>query len=183
MFRVFVVVVAFLTVQPAVASEWVVDKNESKIRFSGTHIGNVFEGVFEDWSAEIRFDPENLASAKVRVAIRTASALTGNGLYDGTLKGGDWFDVANHSDAIFEATNFSQKANGLYWTEGILTIRDKSLPFAFDFSLGIQDSMVHMQASQPLDRIDFGLGIGSDADAAWVSREIGLVINLTATRR
>jgi len=183
MFRAFVVVAAFLMVQPVAASEWQVDKSESEIRFSGTHIGTAFEGVFQGWSAEIRFDPKNLASASVRVAIKTASAFTGNGLYDGTLKGNDWFDVANHSDAVFEATNFNQKAYGLYRAEGMLTIRDKSLPFAFDFSLGIQDSIAHMQASQPIDRIDFGLGVGSDEEAAWVSRKIGLAINLTATRR
>lgn len=180
MVRVFALLILLMAAGQAVASDWKVDPAQSVIRFSGTHAGKPFEGVFEKWTAEISFSSENLPAARVRVEIDTASATTGNGLYDGTLKGEDWFNVGVFPVAVFEAQQFSHLGGDTYRAEGTLTIRGKALPFVFDFTLHIDGSTARMQASSELDRIAFGLGVKSDSKAAWVSKMIGLTLKVGA---
>jgi len=161
--------------------DWQVNLTNSEIRFSGKHAGADFKGVFERWDADISFDPNKLDTSHVRVTIETASAVTGNGLYDGTLKGKDWFDIENHKSAVFEASSFQALGEKRYRVQGNLTIKGNRVSLPFDFTLDVEGTDAKMTASIPLDRIKHGLGVGSDPDASWVSREIGLDIIVNAS--
>jgi polyisoprenoid-binding protein YceI len=168
---------------PAAAAEWQTDPANSEIRFSGSYASSPFTGVFEKWSADINFDPANPAQAKVRVLINTASAATGSKINDGTLKSADWFDVKNHPQAVFEASNFTALDGNRYRAEGVLVIKGTKLPLAFEFQLDVEGATAHLQAGFTLDRIAYGLGVKADPTADWVSREITLDIKLTARKR
>jgi cytochrome b561 len=162
------------------------DYSQSTIRFKGTHAGNAFEGTFQQWKADIRFDAANLAESQFRVTIETASAHTGNKMYDGTLPTEDWFDVKNHPQAMFESQSITLLAEGKYRVEGKLTLRNFTEPVAFDFALIPADGKaekVEATASLALNRLLFGIGKKSDAKAEWVSEEIGLEIKLVANRQ
>ncbi len=172
-------IVAFSTA--SIAADWSVDTGKSEVKFSGTHAGNAFTGVFEKWTAAITFDPADLANAHVRVEFDPNSAKTGNGLYDGTLKGDDWFKVNSFKSAVFDAATFTHKGGNMYVAEGTLQIRDKTLPLTLEFTLDITGNSAVMTAKHSLDRIAYDLGVQSDADASWVSKEIGLAIKLVAS--
>lgn len=77
----------------ASSGNWTVVQDQSEIRFSGTHDGSAFSGVFEDWTADITFDPDRLDEAKAVVSIATSSARTGKKLYDDSLVASEWFAV------------------------------------------------------------------------------------------
>ncbi len=162
----------------AAAKSWGVDKAESAIVFSGVHAGSPFEGRFEDWTANIEFDPEAPQNAVVLVTVETASAKTGTDLYDGTLTGADWFNVESFPQARFEAMGAEPDGAGGYTLKGTLTIRENSAPVALTFKA--DETKAAADATVTLQRLDFGLGAESDPQGSWVSLEIPVTIKLVA---
>ncbi len=160
------------------ATAWGVDYDKSAITFSGEHAGSPFEGRFETWDANIEFDPKAPEDAVVLVTIDTASAKTGNALYDGTLVGSDWFDTGTFPQARFEAFGATPDGEGGYTLEGQLTIRDHSVPVSVIFAAN--DSEASADSTVVLQRLEFGLGASSDPSGGWVSLEIPVTVKLIA---
>ncbi len=160
------------------AAAWGVNYEESAITFSGEHAGNAFEGRFEKWDANIEFDPAAPEEAVVLVTIDTASATTGNALYDGTLVGADWFDTGTFPEARFEAFGATPDGEGRYTLNGQLTIRDNSVPVSVVFQAS--DSEASADSTVMLKRLEFGLGANSDPTGGWVSLEIPVTVKLRA---
>lgn len=172
-----------LATAPAEAAEYTVDTKASKIAFSGTHADTPFSGNFEEWTAVLSFDAGDLENSKFIATFNTASAKTGNAMYDGTLPQADWFDVKNHPQATFTTTAIAAKPDGSgYSATGDLTIRGVTKPVQFDFTLSdLAQSPVTAKATLTINRLDFDIGKKSDASAEWVSRDITLTLDITAT--
>ncbi len=160
------------------AMSWGVDKEASAITFSGVHAGAPFEGQFEDWTANIEFDPAAPGDAVVLVTIETASAKTGNSLYDGTLSGADWFNSGTFPQARFEAFGAEPDGSGNYVLNGKLTIRDHTVPVTVAFQAS--DSKAQADSTVTLQRLEFGMGAESDPQGDWVSLEIPVTVTLVA---
>jgi polyisoprenoid-binding protein YceI len=167
----------------AVPPGWAVVPAKSSIAFSGTHVGNPFRGTFGQFQATIRFDPADLPNSKATVTIATASARTGDKFQETSLAGAEWFDPAGHPRATFVTSRIVPAGQpGRYVADGTLTIKGKAVPVRLPFTVRIAGNTAVMQGATTLDRIALGLGTQSDASGAWVSKPIGLSINLTATR-
>lgn len=178
---VIFVAMLFVNVLPVYSAEYIVDKAESVIGFSGTHAGQAFKGKFEKWEAIISFDAANLTESVIKVNIDTASAKTGNAMYDGTLPTADWFDIKNHPQASFVSESVTQKTDGTFTAKGSLTIRGKAVPVTFDFALSdTAVPPVKTTFTLTLDRLAHDIGLKSDAKAEWVSKEITLNISIMA---
>lgn len=177
-------IIAFITLlsPAAMAKSYVVDMDHSHIMFQGQHAGNDFEGEFKEWQAQIAFDQDNLASSHAVVTITTKSAETGNAMYDGTIPSEDWFNSVQFPTATFKSTSFSKTDTG-YEVTGDLTIRDvtKSMTFPFALEGTESENTVKMAAQLPINRLDFGVGKGSDPSADWVSDVMTVTINVMAT--
>lgn len=182
----FSLVLVFILFLPmtSLASEYQVDYDQSKITFSSTHAGENFTGHFNSWQAQIDFDENDLANSFAKVIFKTDTATTRNTLYDETLPKADWFDLKNYKTAVFETTDIDAKeGTGAYRAKGNLTIKDKTVPIEFDFSLAdLQEGGVNMTASFSVYRLDYNIGAKSDPDAEWVTNEIKIDINLVATK-
>ncbi len=166
---------------PVKAADYAVDYDNSVITFTGVHAGNEFQGTFEDWEAVITFDPDKLEDSHVRVVIKTASAKTGDKLYDGTLPETDWFDVKNHPEAVFESETISKNDDDTYNVSGNLQIKEQVKPLSFDFSLtDLTADPVTVEAGFIIDRLDYGLGVKSDPSAEWVDQDISLQLKVLA---
>ncbi len=180
--RLLLVFCLLLSPMAAFAKAYTVDMSQSSIRFSGTHAGNLFDGVFEKWQAEIEFDEANLAASTITVTIDMASAKTGNAMYDGTLPTADWFDVKRHPHAVFTTSIIAEHNDGGYHAQGLLTIREHAVPVTFLFQLSDNgDDGVVTKFTLSVNRLDFSIGAKSDAKAEWVSDVIPLTITLSAT--
>lgn len=160
---------------------WTVDRDKSAITFKGTHAGSPFEGAFKDWTAAIRFAPDNTAS-NAMVTIKTGSAETGNTLYDGTLPGPDWFDSAKFPDARFQSRAITHGEGDNYTVDGLLTIRDETKPISFPARISTADGVATLNATVTVNRVDFGVGKAPDPEGAWVSRDIEIVLSVTAVK-
>jgi cytochrome b561 len=112
-----------------------------------------------------------------------ASAVTGNKMYDGTLPSEDWFFVSSFPNSTFESNKISRNEDGTFHLDGILQIRDTKQPISFDFFISDTAAQpVTMTASFPLNRLGYGIGLKSDAEAEWVSRDIQVDLKIVATR-
>lgn len=164
-------------------ANWDVQLAASSIGFSGTHAGNAFSGRFERFNASVRFDPADLANAKVRVVVNTDSARTGSKLQESSLKESDWFDVGKFPIAMFESDGFSQSGPGQFEMRGQLTIKGVASPVRLPFQLSQSGKSATAKGRVELDRIALKIGVGSDANAEWVSAKIPLDITLVANAK
>lgn len=175
-----------LALAPAVAhaqaSEWSVDEAASSIRFSGTHAGRAFSGKFENWTARIRFDPDNLAQSRIIVIIDTSTAMTGDKVQESTLANSEWFDVANHRFARFQSSKITSRGGNRYSAQGTLEIKGAKTSVTLPFTLAIDGNQARGTGSLTLDRIALGMGTKSDPRAQWVSRNINLSVSVSAIR-
>jgi polyisoprenoid-binding protein YceI len=168
----------------ASAASFTLDKDNSSLEFSGTHMGKKFTGTFKTWDADIDFDPIHLNTSQVSVTIDSASAYTGNTVNDATLPQADWLDSKNYPTITFKSTAFEDLGNKLYKVTGDLTIKAVTLPISFEAQLSDPTAdIVEAEIHVSIDRTQFNVGTKSDAKGEWVGRDIALHFNLTATKK
>ncbi|MGE0407967.1 MAG: YceI family protein [Amphiplicatus sp.] len=166
---------------PAPAA-WTVDKEESRLGFSGVQTGKPFEGAFERWSAAIAFDPDALSSTSIEVTVDMASAKTGDRQRDLALRDADWFKVKAFPTARFVSTDVEKTGEGRYVAHGALTIRDATRPLDLPFSLAIEGGEAKATGDAKLLRTDFGVGQGEFATGQWIALEAGVSFTIVARR-
>lgn len=177
-------------VRADVATPWTVDIAKSKIGFVANYSGTEVKGVFNDFSAEIVFDPAALDKSRVKAVIKIASVSSKNGDRDSALQTAPWFDVGKFPAAMFDGNQFTALGKNKYHVDGALTIRDQTKPFGFDFTFtefgpkpdDAKAMQAVMQAKFPLNRLEFGVGQGDWADEKQVAGKVDIELQITATR-
>jgi cytochrome b561/polyisoprenoid-binding protein YceI len=170
------------------APAWEVDTAASAIIFKGAYMGRPFEGRFNRWTADIRFDPADPAATRVRVDIDMTSAATGEMYYDSNVQEGDWFDSRQFTNAIFEINEgVAHLGDNRYEATGVLTIKGKPTPVRLPFTLDVSGATARMQADINLQRLALGVGAATKSapsgDEEWVADDVGVVIDVSAARK
>jgi cytochrome b561/polyisoprenoid-binding protein YceI len=169
---------------PSGMPAWTVDREASSIGFSYVYEdesgSNTFNGRFSQWSANIRFDPENLDASAVNVRIQVGSARTGVAIHDNALPTSEWFDASANPTATFRTTRIRARGPGQYEARGDLTIKGRTRSVDLPFTLTIEGDRATMSGNVTIDRRDFGIGEGDGDDL--ISRDIPLTIRVVATR-
>jgi polyisoprenoid-binding protein YceI len=177
---------AALVAAPAIAAapapQWTVNKQTSKLGFTGAMNGQSFNGLFRHWDARIQFDPKSLATSSVAAVIDTGSAATGDSTRDEALPTADWFSAAVFPRATFTANQFKDLGGGRYQAIGTLAIRNVRRPAVLPFTLAITGKQATMRGELTLDRTGFGVGQGQFATGETVAAAVKVQVSLTATR-
>jgi cytochrome b561/polyisoprenoid-binding protein YceI len=166
----------------AQVARWNVDAKASSIGFTGAHAGNAFKGSFTAWTADIRFDPANLASSKAVVTIDTSSARTGDGTQESSLRETEWFNPAQFPKAVFETKSIKSLGGNRYEAQATLTVKGKAVPVTLPFTLTINGATAEMSGTVTLSRKALALGLSSDADGEWVSLDIPVAVKVKAQK-
>jgi polyisoprenoid-binding protein YceI len=140
-------------------------------------------GSFKQWTADIVFSPDDLKNSSLTVRVDLASVATGDEQRDSALPSADWFDVANHPTAIFQASQFKKVAEGSYKADGTLSLRDKTAPLVLSFKLKIVGDKATAKGSTTLDRTVFGVGQGEFLATDQIPAAVKVSFNLTAMRK
>lgn len=180
MLRSSVFAAALLVAGPGFAQTWAVDHDRSRLGFEATQGGNVFEGAFGAWSAEIAFDPADLDPAQAAVNIDMASARTGAADRDGALPGRDWFAVSMFPEAQFVTTAIRKVGDDAYEADATLTIKSVSRDVTLPFTLTIADGEARMQGALDILRTDYKVGEGEWASGKTVGLDVKIVVDLVA---
>ena len=171
-----------LSAAPALAADWTVDPAKSRLGFSGIQTSAPFQGSFGKWTAAIAFDPAHPEAGHAKVTIELASAKTGDTQRDTALPEADWFDVKQFPEASFEATGFVAKGGNAYEAPGKLTIRGLAKDVVLPFTLAIDGDKAEAKGHLSLVRTGFGVGQGVWASGDWVALDVGVDVELVATR-
>jgi len=176
---------ALLAAAPAAAAPaaaWNVDAAHSTLGFRGAMNGDAFTGVFRRWSAQIAFDPKNLAGSKAVVSVDVASAATGDADRDQAMPTIDWFSAKTQPRATFTTSAFKDLGGGRYQASGDLTIRGVTKPVVLPFTLVLSGDTARMNGSLVLNRTAFGIGQGQWKTGDVVATEVTVTVALTARR-
>ncbi|GLS19964.1 hypothetical protein GCM10007874_29810 [Labrys miyagiensis] len=167
---------------PASAADWKLDPGKSTLGFSGVQAGAAFQGKFSNYNAVIAFDPDHLETSHISVTVDLASAATGDAQRDTALPGQDWFDTGEFPQAKFDADAIRQTGTGSYEASGKLTLRGVARPFVLPFTLDLDGGAAHAKGHGTLLRNDFGVGQGPWSSGQWVALEVGVDVDIVATR-
>ncbi len=170
--------------ESAVPQKWDIVEEKSTLAFTWKQSGAPATGTFKKFSAEIFFDPDNLADSRVTAEIDIASIDTGYDDRDQDLKSATWFDAGQFPAARFVSTAF-RKTDAGYEVDGNLTIREVSVPLSLPFTLTFAEdasgkTTALMKGSVMLERLKFGLGQGEWAETGVIANEVDVEINLLA---
>ena len=154
------------------AAQWSMQPKESKLTFVGEQAGAQFEGNFDKFSADISFDPKNLAASRFDVKIDTGSVNTQDGERDTTIKSADLFDVKKFPSAQYVADKFTDKGGNKYSATGKLTLRNVTKDVPIDFTFETKDGGAWLKGTAKIKRLDFGVGQGEWKDTSTVGNDV-----------
>ena len=181
------------SVAAAEAPAWTTDPAKSSIAFTGRQMGVPSTGRFKTFTANVKFDPDDLSSSMVDVAVDAASADTDNPDIDKELKQPKWFDVARFPTVRFVTTAIRSKpgaGNRDYEAVAKLTIRDITeevvLPFKLEIGADPSDAgglLARVSGELTISRTKFGIGRDEWRDTKIVGDEVAIRIDLLARRK
>ena len=157
----------------AVQSDWQVQEGTLSITVS--QMGSDVTGSFADWTASISFDetvtdgPAGQVDVTISIGSLTLGSVTREAM------GTDFFNAEAFPTANFTA-DILRSAEG-YAAQGILTIKDQSLPVTLPFTLDLVDGVAQMQGSATLDRRNFNVGNGqTDEGSLGFSVDVNVMV-------
>ena len=103
-----------------------VQTNESAVTFGFTEMGVPLDGKFNKFSAQVSFDPAQLAKAQARIDIDLASIDTGSNDGNEEVVGKKWFNVKAYPTASFVSTGIKPLGGNRYQALGKLSIKGKT---------------------------------------------------------
>jgi polyisoprenoid-binding protein YceI len=163
---------ALLAAAPAYAADYQ-QAPGSVLAFAGTYQGEAFTGRFPGFTTKMSFDPAQLATSKLDVAIPLATASTGNSDYDGEMRGSSFFNASKFPQARYTATKFRALGGNRYAADGTLSLRGVSKPVTLTFTWTAGAKPV-LAGKATVKRLDFGVGEGDWADTSLIPNDIAV---------
>ncbi len=154
----------------------------SSLQFSGTYQGDPYAGSFPGFTTTFRFDPQELASSRLDVAIPIATATVGNEEMDPEMRGSAFFNGGQFPQAHYTATTIRTIPGNRYQADGMLTLRGQTKPVTLTFTWTPGPKPV-LQGTAMVKRLDFGVGGGEWADVRLLPNDIKVTTTVVFTER
>ena len=167
---------------PASATHWRIDRAKSRLDFTVQWNGEPLTAVFKRWTADIDFDPDDLAHSHAAIAIDLASETSDSPENDDGIQGAQGFQVSQFPTARFETTGFSHRGGSVYTADGKLTIKGVTKPVKLTFRLLASGDTARVTGGAELSRLDFGLGLGEWASEKVVAHKVIVHMDLQARK-
>lgn len=177
MFRIFFLILTFMSTQ-ALATDWEVRTDTSKLGFVATQAGAEFEGEFKRFESLITFDPADLAQSVVKITIQIDSVDTQSADRDSNIVSSDWFDAANHPTALFETKAISPDDKGGYIADAELTMRGVKQKVELPFTVEIKGTEAHAKGELIVQRTAFGIGQGQWVETSIIGDDVRIFFDL-----
>ncbi|MFN2353613.1 MAG: YceI family protein [Desulfopila sp.] len=178
----------FLTANTSFAqvTTWEVDKAHSSIYFSIDHIYSKVRGHFDDYSATIRFDPDNLEKSSFLFEIQVDSINTNITKRDKHLLSEDFFNEPEYPLIRFQSSAITAAADDTYNVAGTLTIKGQKHDLVLPLKLaGVTDhpmvegaTVAGFNGSITIDRLAYGVGSGKFHQAGVVGKDTDILVSL-----
>ncbi len=164
-----------------------VSATESSVTFAYKQMGVPLEGKFNQFTAQISFDPARLNLAQARIDIGVSSIDTGSAEADEEVLGKLWFNAKSHPVASFVASGIRAVGANRYEATGRLSIKGKTLDISAPVTFQASGTRGVFDGSFTLKRLDYAIGEGAWADVSTVANDIQirfhLVVNATSGKK
>ncbi len=151
----------------AQGADWKMDPAGSKLEFIATFEKTAAPGVFKEFDARLRFDPEKPAGSRLDVTVKVTSADMNIPDVNKEIRGKDWFDYAGFPQAEFHSTDLRRTEGNRYVARGTLVLKGVKQPVEVPFTwTGSADGAV-MEGELTVKRGAFGIGIGE-----WAATDV-----------
>ena len=166
---------------PALAQDWTIDPEKSKITFEGKQMGAAFTGHFAAPTGTITFDPAKLETGAAAIEVDITSVKTGNGERDGNILKPEWFNAEAFPKAKFTSTKFEKgEGENAFIAHGDLTIRDITAPVSMPFTFKTEANTATAEGSFTVDRLAYGVGQGEWKDTSMIGNPVTVNVSLIA---
>lgn len=152
----------------------------SRLAFAYTQMGVGMEGEFRKFSAQLAFDPAQVAAAKAQFEVDLASIDTGTADVDKEVLGKAWFNTKEHPSAKFVSSSIKSLSANRYEVIGKLTIKGRTRDVTAPFTFTAQGNSGVFDGAFTLKRLDYAIGEGAWADVSAVADEIQIKVHLVA---
>lgn len=166
--------------QPALAKDWIIDYDNSKLGFAGLQGTNKFEGSFKRFEAKIDFDQAHPENGKISATIDVTSAKTGDAERDSAMPQKDWFNTDAFPKAEFTSSSIRATGADCYEATGDLSIKGVSKKIALPFCLEKEEAHWRAKGKVTIARNDFQVGLGQWADEKMVKYAVEVTVDLSA---
>ena len=176
--KLSIALAAALLWQPLLAADWQSELTNSQLNFAASFQNLPINGRFNQFSVTHTTDHAALPT-NLQVMVSVASADMGNLEFNDEIQALDWFNVPDHSTAIFTSQRFEiarqDKTSIDYFAHGKLQLKGIEQAVTVPFSWRqINHNQVAMSGELSLNRSDFGIGQGE-----WATGEqIGLAVRV-----
>ena len=186
--KLLIYLLFFIVMGPfqAVAQQWDLDPAHTNFYFDVKHTYAAVRGQFTDFSGDVNFDPDNLATGKFDFVIKVDSVDTRIGKRDTHLRSPDFFDVGKYPLITFKSSKVSYAGGNKYIVDGVLTIKDVSKNLALEFVYhGQKDNPVKpgeivtgLDSRLTIDRLEYNVGDGRFYTLGVVGKDVDILITL-----
>jgi polyisoprenoid-binding protein YceI len=168
-------------------TKWILDPTHADVQFKVRHMMvSTVTGHFKQFNATVETQGDDISTAKVHFTADMSSITTNNEQRDGHLLSGDFFDVENHPQLIFEGGKMEKTGDENYRIAGTLTMRGVTKPITLDVEYGgmVQDpwgnTRVGFEINGKLNRKDYGVSWSAVTEAGGlvVADEVKLHANV-----
>ena len=177
-----------LIMAPAPALEFrQVQTNDSAVTFGFRQMGVPLDGKFNKFSAQLSFDPAQLAKAQARIDIDLASIDTGSAEGNEEVVGRKWFNVKDYPTASFVSTGIKSLGGNRYQAFGKLSIKGRTQDVAAPVTFQSYGKRGIFEGAFEIKRLDYAIGEGEWTDVSSVANEIQVkfhvVVNASASKK
>jgi polyisoprenoid-binding protein YceI len=183
-----IVALAAFVSSGADAAQWQADPAKSKLGYVVVWAKEPFKADFKKWTADIDFDPADLAHAKVNVTIDIAGMVSEDPENDKYRIGPNGLDFMHFAQARFVSKSFRSLGANRYEATADLSVHGISKEVKLPFTLTIAGNTAHMLRETTISRAEFGVGKGNTFGIDWASERtvahaVKVVVDLTATKK
>ena len=179
--------IVFLAAAPATAQSWIAGPADGQVTFKVKNLAGWVVGGFDDYAAEVVYDPAAPEATTIEAVVITSSLNTKNPQRDKHLRSEDFFDSANHPKMTFKSTSAAVVDGGLAIT-GDLSIRGHTKQIVLAL-VGPGDEAVGADgktrrgatATATVQRVDFGMDW--KLKGALVGPEVFISIDMAVRKR
>jgi len=174
---------------PLPPNGWRIDRAHSGVTFRVRHLGiSWVNGVFNDWTAELVYDPAHPENASVTARIQVTSISTSNERRDNDLRSGRFFAADSFPELSFTSRSVQRAGEGRLRITGDLTMHGVTRPVTLDVEAsavqsGQRGRRVAFTATVTVDRKEWGMTFSPLAEGIRTAGdEVRITIDLEAVQ-
>lgn len=160
-----------------------VDYARSTITFVSKQMNVPVDGRFRKFSAQIDFDPKQLAKAKAEIEVDLASIDTGSAEADAEVGKRAWLNTAAFPAAKFVSSAVKQTGPDRYEVQGRLSIKGISRDISAPFTAKTANGTTTYEGAFTLPRLQFKIGEGAWSDTDTVADEVQVRFRIVTAGR